>query len=170
MTIVQSPAWYEEEFYLPEEEDMGSINHSYLQSKLGVLFHNLGNYVTLTELSLDSSSVKEEFGIGDTIVPDVAVYKRELFGTINWRKDSVKANNMPVLVIEILSPMQSVQQLIDKLATYFQLGVQSCWLIYPSSNTVEVYSAPYQARSFLTGDVIDAKLDIRLPIDTIFDL
>ena len=168
MTIAHPPAWLEDEFHVPEAEDMGSINHSYLQSQIATLFQITGDYVALTELSLDSSRVKDELGIGDSIVPDVAIYQREAFGKINWRKDQIKADKMPLLVIEILSPMQAVQQLIDKLAIYFRLGVQSCWLVYPSSNTVEVYSAPYNAQTFVTGDIDDKRLNITLAIDKIF--
>ena len=168
MTIVHPPAWLEDEFHVPEAEDMGSINHSYLQSQIASLFQTTGDYVALTELSLDSTMVKDEFGIGESIVPDIAIYQRKTFGKINWRKDQVKASKMPLLVIEILSPMQAVQQLIDKLAIYFELGVQSCWLVYPSSNTVEVYSAPYQAESFASGTIHDARLNITLEIDAIF--
>lgn len=169
MTAILSPSRFDDDFHVPEAEDMGSINHSYLQSKIGALFHNMHDYVPLTELTVDSSSIKGEFAVGDGIIPDIAVYRRDEFGAINWHKDSIKAANIPSLVIEILSPMQAVQQLIDKLAIYFRLGVSSCWLVYPSSKTVAVYSEPYEARSFTSGEIIDENLQLRLSVDQIFD-
>jgi len=166
--ITHPPKWLEDEFHVPEAEDMGSINHSYLQSQIATLFQTTGDYVALTELSLDSSAVKDEFGIGDSIVPDVAVYRRATFGSINWRKDQIKAEKMPLLVVEILSPMQAVQQLIDKLEIYFRLGVCSCWLVYPPTNTVEVYSAPYDAEIFNSAELYDACLDLTVSTVRIF--
>lgn len=169
MTTVLSPLRFEDDFHVPEAEDMGSFNHSYLQSTIAALFYQMDDYVALTELTLDSSHIKDEFHVGDGIIPDVAVYKRADVGKINWRKDSIKTERVPILVIEILSPMQAVQQLIDKLAAYFRLGVKSCWLVYPSAETVDVYTAPYEAHSFSSGEIYDTQLQLSIPIERVFD-
>ena len=153
-------------FYLSEIEDMGSLNHSYLQLKLGTLFLQMKEYIALTELSLDTSPVKEKFPLaGDSVVADVAVYPAR---EINLAKDVLKMSEMPLLVIEILSPMQATQLLVDKLAIYFALGVPSCWIVYPSAQTVSVFSAPYQFHSFSSGSVEDTVLGLKLPIEQNF--
>ncbi|MEZ4869783.1 MAG: Uma2 family endonuclease [Caldilineaceae bacterium] len=153
-------------FYLPEAEDMGSFNHSYLQLKLGALFLTIADYLVLTELSLDTSAVKDQLPeIGSTIVPDLAIYPAR---EINLNKDILKMSEMPLLVIEILSPMQAPQLLVDKVAIYFALGVHSCWIVYPTAQTISVFTAPYQSRSFSAGVVEDDILGIALPIAEIF--
>lgn len=48
-------------FHLTDAEEMGSLNHSYLQSKIGALFFTMTDYIALTELSLDTSTVKDVF-------------------------------------------------------------------------------------------------------------
>lgn len=153
-------------FHVSEAEDMGSLNHSYLQTKLGALFLMLNEYIAFTELSLDTSTVQAEFPYaGQSIVPDVAVYPAR---QINLAKDTLKMTEMPLLAIEILSPMQASQLLIDKLAIYFALGVRSCWLVYPMAQTISVFSAPDQFHSFSAGEVIDEVLGLRLSIEEIF--
>ncbi|MCB0063343.1 MAG: Uma2 family endonuclease [Caldilineaceae bacterium] len=153
-------------FHLSETEDMGSLNHSYLQAKLTSLFLMMSKYIALTELSLDTTAVKPEFpGIGDSIVPDLAIYPTR---EINLAKDVLRMTEMPLLAIEILSPMQAPQLLVDKIAVYFALGIQSCWLVYPTAQTVSVFSAPYQFQSFSTGEIQDKTLDISLDWGQIF--
>lgn len=155
-----------DDYHLAEADDMGSLNHSYLQTKLGSLFLTMTPYLPLTELSLDMAAIKEQFPeAGDSIVADLAIYPVR---TINLAKDVVKMTEMPLLVIEILSPMQAPQLLVDKVVLYFALGARSCWIVYPTAQTVSVFSAPYQFQSFSTGLVEDPVLDIHLPIEQIF--
>ncbi|MEZ4659628.1 MAG: Uma2 family endonuclease [Caldilineaceae bacterium] len=167
ISILEKPITVEsDEFHLTEAEDMGSFNHSYLQMKLGAAFVNMPEYMALTELSLDTSAIKDQFPhIGDSIVPDLAIYPTR---EVNMTKDVLKMAEMPLLVIEILSPMQAPQLLVDKLELYFALGVRSCWIVFPTAKTVSVFSAPYQSISFTEGDVEDETLGITLPIRQIF--
>lgn len=153
-------------FHLTEAEDMGSLNHSYLQSRLSALFLTTTPYLVLTELSLDIAPIKAQFPeAGDSIVADVAIYPTR---QINLAKDVVKMVEMPLLVIEILSPMQAPQLLVDKVALYFALGVRSCWIVYPTAQTVSIFSAPYQFQSFSSGVVEDVTLGLKLSIEQIF--
>jgi Uma2 family endonuclease len=157
---------HNDNFHLDEAEDMGSFNHSYLQSKLSALFLTTTPYLALTELSLDTASIKAQFPeAGDSIVADVALYPNR---QVNLAKDIVKMAEMPLLVIEILSPMQAPQLLVDKMALYFALGVRSCWIVYPTAQTVSVFSAPYQFQSFSAGNVEDPTLALELPIEQLF--
>lgn len=75
---------------------------------------------------------------------------------------------MPLLVIEILAPMQAPQLLVDKLAVYFALGIHSSWIVYPMAQTISVFSAPYQFQSFSTGEITDEIVGITLPLEQIF--
>lgn len=156
-----------DDFHLSEVEDRGSFNHSYLQMKLGALFLSMPGYLVLSELSLETSTVQQIFpDLGSTIVPDLAVYPAR---EINLAKDILRMAEMPLLVVEILSPMQAPQLLVDKVAVYFALGVRSCWIVYPTSQTISVFHAPYESRSFSSGNLIDKTLDIQLPLARIFD-
>jgi Uma2 family endonuclease len=75
---------------------------------------------------------------------------------------------MPLLIVEVLSPTQGVQEIFDTYQVYFAVGVQSCWLVYPAAVTVVVYASPDDFTSFSSGDVVDTTLDIRLPLREMF--
>jgi Uma2 family endonuclease len=75
---------------------------------------------------------------------------------------------MPLLAIEIVSPKQGMYEIAEKVRLYFELGVQSCWVVEPILQTVTVYASVDQWETFARGDVVDEKLGIRLSIGEIF--
>ncbi len=151
-----------------ELQNMGSYNHSYLQAKIAALFFNTDNYVPLTELSLDVSKLQSGELAGkvkETIKPDVCIYPRR---EINLARDILKMSEMPLAAIEILSPLQGVQTIIDKFQIYFELGIRSCWLVYPSAATVAVYTSVDEFKVFSSGKITDDVLKTEIPIANIF--
>lgn len=152
----------------PEEAtDMGSFNHSSIQANLAFLLKRLGQYRVAIELTLDVSSAQlDHLQIKDELKPDVCLYpKRELSRPF----DILKMTEMPQLAIEILSPRQATEDILRKFAAYFQLGVQSCWLVDPVTENVVVYTALEQRKTVSEGDVVDPVLGIQLPIAEIFE-
>lgn len=147
-----------------EEEviEMGSRNHSYLQIKLGALLLGLDKYLVLSEISLDSSLLETNT---KEMRPDLALYPKL---TIDFLQDEIRMQTMPLLVIEILSPRQSIDEILEKFRGYFKLGVQSCWLVLPPLKSVSVFSSPNQEQTFSQGDVVDDALNIRLAVKSIF--
>ncbi|MDM8562447.1 Uma2 family endonuclease [Candidatus Marithioploca araucensis] len=113
-----------------EEREMGSFNHSLTQSNLTSLLHNDERFTTLVEFSLEPSKIDlSQFDLKakDELKPDVCVYTNP--PTVEPPDDLVKTTQMPDLAIEILSPLQTVSELISKLKAYFALSVKSCWLV-----------------------------------------
>ena len=80
-------------------------------------------------------------------------------------------SEMPLLAIEIISPSQSIDNLLAKFDAYFELGIKSCWLVMPSVDIVDIYSQPDKHKTFDMNDteIIDDVMDIRLPIQKIFE-
>ncbi len=82
---------------------------------------------------------------------------------------------MPDLVIEILSPRQSVDYLVRKTKAYFELGVRTGWLVNPDQKIITVYSRSshhLQSKTFAldtTPEVIDEIIDIRFLMREIFE-
>jgi len=152
----------------PEElAEMGSFNHGYLQLKIGACFINLPDFTPSSELSLDLSALSESERL-DTLgplKPDIAVYSE---WSVDFQNDVLKAETMPALVIEILSPMQGVKTLVDKFKLYFALGIRSCWLVYPYAQAIAVYHAPDEFTLFAQGDIVDDKVNVRIPLHEIF--
>ena len=155
----------------PEElTEMGSLNHGYLQIKIGAQFLQIPGLTPSSEFALDISALSTRTDIElietlNALEPDIAVF-REL--SIDFQNDVLKGKVVPVLVVEILSPRQGVQTLVDKFKLYFALGVQSCWLVYPHAKSIAVYHAPSDFEMFVKDDVVDDVIDVRLPLPEIF--
>ncbi|HRX71207.1 MAG: Uma2 family endonuclease [Candidatus Competibacteraceae bacterium] len=135
-----------------------SYYHAYICSKLRVAFNTLEEYMVYSELTLQIQ--------GKDYVPDIALYpKRPIDFTA---EDIVKMTEMPVLIVEVLSPTQAAQEILGKFHSYFDAGIQSCWLVIPISTSVIVYSAMNKAQVCKIGDIVDPVLDIRIALDAIF--
>lgn len=154
---------------LPEEfVELGSFNHSYLQVRLVVLFARFAEYTSFTNLTLDTGQLQDptlQAQFNDSIEPDVCLYSQRSFLAPD---DILKMEEMPLLAVEILSPMQGVQKLVSKMYVYFDLGVRSVWIVYPTSRTVTVYTTPDQSQSYSSGEIVDDTLGISLSLAELF--
>jgi len=154
-----------------KEVEMGSLYHSATQAKLTCLLGVDERFTVLTELSLDISQHDfSQYGIKakDEVKPDVCLYPS---GIDFPDRDIVKMTDMPLLVVEILSPSQGTKELKDKLYAYFDLGVKSCWLVIPDVQLITVYAKPGQFKNFDVqhdSELVDEIMDIHLPIAKVF--
>jgi Uma2 family endonuclease len=154
-----------------EESDMGSVVHSRTQGRLTVLIGSDERFEVMPELSLDATQIDlSQFGLKnkEELKPDVCVYTKP--PEAEPPDDIIKTTQMPDLAIEILSPSQTVSELISKLKAYFALEVKSCWLVIPSLTTINVYSQPKQYKTFDLNDteLVDEVMNIHLPIQKLF--
>jgi len=62
---------------------------------------------------------------------------------------------VPHLAVEVLSPTNSAQEVLDKIDEYFQAGVQLVWVIYPLRRYIYVYESPTQNRILSETDELD---------------
>ncbi len=148
---------------------MGSCNHSAIQANLAFFLKRMGDYSVFIELSLDIGSLdlsKFNIKLEDEIKPDICIYSKR---KINRLSDIPKMSEMPLLAIEILSPAQGTQAVLDKFKVYFKLGVKSCWLVEPVSGAVTIFSSPDKARAFVADELADEVLDLRLPVKELFE-
>ena len=135
---------------------MPSKLHSRVQSNLSFLLQ-LGyrdQYDFLSELNLDLNSWES--------VPDIAIYPKMEY---DYSRDEVRVTASPLCAIEILSPTQSLQELLNKAQEYFKHGVKSCWLAIPGLKNVYVFSNPqtytmFQASQTLTDPALGISLDL----------
>ncbi|MFN8492897.1 MAG: Uma2 family endonuclease [Caldilineaceae bacterium] len=150
-------------------DEVGSLNHSAIQANLAFLFKRLGTYSVLTDLSLNIGNVdlsKFDLTVREEIKPDVCLYPKR---RIDPAHDILRMSEMPLLAVEILSPRQGLYEITEKFKLYFELGVKSCWIVIPNNQTVTVYSAINAFQNFVSGDVVDPQIDIRLPLAEIFE-
>ncbi len=165
----------DDELLEDEESDVGSVNHSLVQARLtSLLFSNDDKFTVMVELSLDASQIdlsKFNLKAKDELVPDVCAYVGPPpVPNKEFEDDLLTVSQMPDLVIEVLSPSQSVSFLVRKIKAYFALGVRSCWLVEPSVEVIHVYPQANQHRTFDMSDteLLDEVMDIHLPIAKVF--
>jgi Uma2 family endonuclease len=133
-----------------------SVNHSYVQIALGAALFNLKEYSIYSELSIEIE--------GKEYIPDLCLYLKRKF---NPTHDILRMTEMPLLAVEILSPTQIIQELIDEIEIYLNAGVQSCWLVMPVARSIMVFNDVEKSKTFI-DQVIDDKLNISLPLSEIF--
>ncbi len=74
---------------------------------------------------------------GDDHQPDISVYKRKkLYFT--GGEDIPKTEETPLLAIEIISPSQTMNDLIKKADFYLESGIQSVWIVHPQMHGIVV--------------------------------
>jgi Uma2 family endonuclease len=145
---------------IEQDNPMPSRNHSRVSQNLSVALDSLSDrYDVYQQLSLKLN--------GWATIPDISVYPK---GTLpnDWLSDEDEVSVPPLLAIEILSPKQNVQPLIDKIRQYLTYGVKSCWLLEPATRVGSVFPATGGSRGFAEGDLKDEPLGISLPLSGIF--
>lgn len=149
------------DYELERGKPMPTLNHAYLQKNLLVSldYRYRKTHTVLSELSLTMPERPDA-------VPDIAIYPKL---QIDFLHDIISMVEMPLTVVEIISPSQSQDEIIAKFERYFKAGIQSCWLVMPSLQAVAVFSAigKYQ---FFTEDKLltDAVTGIALPLNEVF--
>jgi Uma2 family endonuclease len=138
---------------------MGSRNHSYVQVNLAIAFAELNQFIVLAELSLDID--------GKEYKPDICLYSVE-YEPKSLAQDIIRETQMPLLAVEILSPRQVMMDILDKFSAYFKAGITSAWIVIPGAHTVLVYSDLETIQAFSSGEVVDEKLNLHLPLVKIF--
>jgi Uma2 family endonuclease len=147
------------QYQLERGKPMPSEVHGYIQGRLiARLYAHEDKYNILSELSLDLN----DWGS----VPDIAIYPKR---KMNFREDRIEVTTPPLCAIEILSPSQSLQELVNKANSYFQHGVKSCWLVIPSFENIYVFSSPESYSIFRSNQTLsDTALGIELELATLF--
>ena len=139
---------------------MPSNNHSYLQLEIGFQLKVKYNseFDIYSELSLGLSAGKA--------VPDLCIYPKRLQ---DWQRDIVRRTDAPLLAIEILSPKQAFDDIVDKIQDiYFPSGVLSAWVIVPSAESLILFQPNKKPTSFDKTIVKDTASGFELDLNLVF--
>lgn len=148
------------EYELERGKPMPSKNHAQIQTRLSFeLYGKYRNeYSILSEISIKLTN--------DKATPDLAVFPLLSF---DWQSDEISITEPPISTIEILSPTQALEDLLDKAEDYFSCGVKSCWIVLPRLTTILVMQANRYKSYFQIGDTLtDPATGITLGVDSIF--
>lgn len=148
------------EYEIERGKPMPSLNHGLIQAN--ALIALISRYKSLFRFASETS-----FDLNGWLsTPDISILPP---GPINLRFDKIKVAEPPLGTIEILSPTQNLNDLVDKADQYFDRGVKSCWIIIPSMGGVAVYSAPGKYTFFNENDIAkDQVLGLEVPVSELF--
>jgi Uma2 family endonuclease len=106
--------------------------------------------------------------VGETrATPDIAIYP---YFELDWSKRVPSAESEPPLVaIEIISPSQTLVEMLDKAEMYFAHGVKSCWIVQPELQIISVLHPRAKPRTFDSGLVQDTVVGIEIPVEEVFE-
>lgn len=154
VNIIDPALTYEQERGKP----MPSENHGFIEIALGNEFSKHREFRVGAELSL-------EFGLTPEPTPDVVVYPRKPLDLLN---DRVRVPDPPLLIVEIESPSQTTQQMIDRARLYLENGVKSVWIVSPPHHSVTILTAEGKEERHSSGVVTDPAIGVSADLDAVF--
>ncbi|MFM9947548.1 MAG: Uma2 family endonuclease [Saprospiraceae bacterium] len=148
------------DYELERGKPMPSKNHALIQSRLiialALKYSDL--YDFMSEATLEVS--------GEQKIPDIAIYPKLVFDPL---RDEISMKALPLCAIEILSPSQSLDELVNKTNDYFEAGVRSCWIVLPRLKTVYVFSTPEVYEPFTQHSLLhDTEIGVELQLSGLF--
>jgi Uma2 family endonuclease len=148
------------DYELERGKPMPSFNHGFVQANLT---RHLGNRLYTTHTITSETNLK----LADQeMVPDLTVFEKR---QPHMQRDVLWVQDITLTTIEILSPKQGLDTLLEKAELFLAAGVKSCWIVIPAVGTIAVFTGPTTYRSFANGSaVIDEVLGVDIPLADIF--
>ena len=147
------PVTYEEERGKP----MPSANHRAIQASLIGEFIKQRDFRIYSELALELGSTP--------LTPDLSIYPQE---RLNLRHDIIRRTDPPLLVVEILSPTQGYQSVMEKVEAYFANGVKSCWVLSPPFHTITMLTPDGKEEVVHSGVAKDPATGLTADVAAVF--
>ena len=152
------------------EKTMGSFEADIATLLSGLLLvfvrtHRLGRVMTENLFQLDPASTQRRR-------PDVAFIAHERWPWNRRAPEGVAWRIVPDLMIEIVSPSNTANEVNEKVQEYFQAGVRQVWVIYPKGRALYLYDGPKSVRILGPGDVLEGNPllpGFRLAVSDLFD-
>jgi Uma2 family endonuclease len=147
----------ETEFVL---EEVMSLNHARLTTRITSLlfaaYEEQFNILTELEFELTTGRLK----------PDVAILPQLAY---DWERDIIRYPDPPITAIEIISPTQSIDGLVEKIRMgYLASGVQSAWLVLPAIRSIILYLPGLPSQLVSEGTLRDPATGVELELAAVF--
>lgn len=90
----------------------------------------------------------------DTVLaPDASFVRAERIGAIGISKSFFP--EAPALVVEVVSPGDTVEEVDDKMRRWITAGAELVWVIHPGSRRVTVYRSLTDVRVLTADDILE---------------
>jgi Uma2 family endonuclease len=106
----------------------------------------------------------------DVFSPDVSFITTERWAA-HRKTGNVFVAGAPDLVVEVLSPGDTVGVTEEKIAQYFKNGSRLAWVVHPRTKTVFVYHGPAADKLLKVSDALDGEDVVpgfTLPLSQVF--
>jgi Uma2 family endonuclease len=146
-------------YEIERDKPMPNLIHGVLQSKInGLLLKYQDKYMFPSELSL--ATIPSSY-------PDICIYPRKKLSLLNA---APKETEPPITTIEIQSPSQSVDELLNKAWNlYFPMGVQSAWIVIPAIKGIQIFLPDSKKLLFISGMLKDPVTNIEIEVEPVFE-
>lgn len=146
-------------YELERGKPMPSKNHSRIQARFSkeILVRYEDVYDVRSEQTLGPPN--------PPFVPDLSIFPAEVS---TWQYDKVKEDEVPLTVIEIISPSQTDTELTEKAAAYFVAGTKSYWLVQPLFRTVVILQPNADELVFHNEPLTDPTNGISIDLKNVF--
>lgn len=137
-----------------------SFNHGFVQAnlitELNIRLRKTHTVTSETNLKLDDQKT----------VPDLTVFAKR---TPDMQHDVLWTQDVPLTTIDILSPKQDLDSLLEKARLFLAAGAKSCWIVLPAVGTIAIFTGPTTYRSYANGSsALDEVLGVKIPLVDIF--
>ncbi len=89
---------------------------------------------------------------------------------LSLRNTQAKESEPPLTAIEILSPSQSLNELMHKAwDLYFPMGVKSVWIVVPEFRAIHVMMPNDEALYFGSGKLTDPATGVEIEVEKVFE-
>lgn len=151
---------YKSDYEIERNKPMPNLIHGAIQAALisYLRAHYGSQYLFVSEVSLATTP---------SSTPDICIFpKRKL----DIRTVTAKETEVPITTVEILSPSQSINELMHKAwDVYFPMGVQSAWIVIPEFKAIQVVLPNDEKHYFDTGSLTDPATGIQVSIEKVFE-
>ncbi|MEA5467805.1 MULTISPECIES: Uma2 family endonuclease [unclassified Spirulina] len=150
------------------QKPMPQGKHSKIQAKLVT---TINQFVEESEIAQAFPELRCVFG-GRAIVPDVTVFAWDKIPVDENDEIANIFNDIPDLIVEVLSPDQSQTKVTGKILHALNYGSQMGWLIDPSAHSILIYP-PQQQPQLLDEEeqilpVPELIQDLKLTVGDVF--
>lgn len=128
-----------------QEDEMPSLNHSYVCLQLMRQLVMNENIEPLPELTLD---------IDNGLTPDISIFPKSRIKPNSFH-DIARMQERPILAIEVVSSSQTIQEMLKKAELMVTQGVTAVWTVEPYSKTVFVTTA--QGETLFHEEIIETE-------------
>ena len=168
------PLFDDERFELVDgvllEKAMG-IEEQLFDSDLHLL---LGAFVR--DRDLGRTVVEGKFAlpkVGNNRIPDLAFVSYASWPKSKGRPKGPFWSLAPDLVVEVISPTDVGNDVMEKMKEYFTAGCKAVWIVWPSLEQIHVYSSPKSVKIYSQTDILEGDpvvTGFRLPLIELFPI